>query len=240
MTICFCWTWTGIPETLKELKANQEEEQQLDIGASQNLIGGAIHTDPAELGQGEDLPDHREPDAEDEDLFNPARVNPPHDSSVVAMSCFTNYIAGAMARRLRTRKRSQKTPCSACQDSLVGQLQGTQTETFLQHKQLTNAKVGLTVPSTVLVEAVKKMEQVFNDMQDQLYMDKVKERFLRKLTNSIPDDILICSTGTCLVKKCVVDLFLNIRLHFALRDRTRQIASARKRQNRKMLTFAHL
>lgn len=190
--------------------------------------------DPAPLE--DELSPVQNQEANDVDALVGLAVNLPDRSSVVAENVLT-YISGFIAKKLCAKN----TLCRECQHALIGKLKGTRNELFLQNKQLPDLQGdGLTVPSQMLVDAVQEMEEVFQQSEDQMYMDRVWKRFLIRMTKAVDGDSLECPAGVCRLKHLAAGLFLNIRLNFALRDSNRQNAAASKRQNRKVLKFAHL
>jgi hypothetical protein len=146
------------------------------------------------------------------------------------------YIAGFIAKRLCEKN----ILCPDCNVALIGTFTGDANQTFLREKQHDGALKGLTLPSQCLVSTVLKMEEVFLGSEECLYRDKVRERFLSKMTMAAEGDSLRCLKGVCSLAQCTAGLYLSIRLKFALRDCNRQNAATSKRKNRKILHFSYL
>ena len=143
------------------------------------------------------------------------------------------YISGYIARKIRHKM------CPKRADLMVGELQGTPKETLLTLKQLPDLEGGgLVIPSPSLVSVVEQLEAVFKTSDQLLRMKRVRHRLFQRLEKEARS--LVCPQEKCDPGGLVVNLFLNIRLHFTLRDNNRHFAAASGRQNRKMLKLQHL
>ena len=147
------------------------------------------------------------------------------------------YIAGFITRKL------QKKVCPDCQSVLRGSVDENRRDlTFLQRKQLPDLKgEGLFIPSRALVQVLESLEMVFNNSEQLLHMDRVRERFILRLDKEAASvGLLRRPSGQCPLRSLVVHRFTTIRLHFALKENNRQFAAASKRQNRKLLKLEHI
>ena len=132
------------------------------------------------------------------------------------------YIAGYIAKRLSDKV------CAACKLLLVGPLEGTLPN--LEGK-------GLISPSSQLYSVVQNLEMVFKNSEDVLHMSNTRATFYGKMEKEIGD--LVCPSKCCKLGGYVLNLFLNIRLHFAIKENNKRFAAASGRQNRKMLKLQH-
>jgi hypothetical protein len=143
------------------------------------------------------------------------------------------YIAGYISRKMKGRV------CDSCLESLVGELDGNQKEVFLTTKQYPDLRGdGLIIPSAQLVSVVEQLETVFKRSEQLLHMNNVRARLLQRMEKD--SSCLVCPEEKCRLGQSVLNLFLNIRLHFTLKDNNRNFAAASGRQNRKMLKLQHL
>lgn len=157
---------------------------------------------------------------------------PSEDVSMQEKNILT-YIAGYIARKMKGRV------CDSCVESLVGELEGTQKEIFLTTKKYSDLRGdGLVVPSAQLVSVVEQLEIVFKKSEHFLHMNMVRARFLQRMEKD--STCLVCPEAKCKLAQNVLNLFLNIRLHFTLKENNRNFAAASGRQNRKMLKLQHL
>lgn len=143
------------------------------------------------------------------------------------------YMAGYVARKVRGKV------CGECREVLIGRLEGIPKETLLTKKQLPDLQgKGLIVPSAKLVSVVEQLETVLKKSEQLLHMDRVRTRYLERMNKE--GDVLVCPSGICKLSSYVVNLYLNIRLHFAIKENNRSFAAASGRKNRKMLKLQHL
>jgi len=123
------------------------------------------------------------------------------------------YIAGYVAYKLKEKV------CNTCTENLQGNLCGAEHEMFLKAKMIEEAQKGLCVPSQQLFTVIKNLEVIFNaNTQYLLHMDKVVARMMHHFSkHEMP---IICQQGSnpCKVQKLIQSVYLNIRLHFVLKE----------------------
>jgi len=144
------------------------------------------------------------------------------------------YIAGYVAYKLKEKV------CNTCTENLQGNLCGAEHEMFLKAKMIEEAQKGLCVPSQQLFTVIKNLEVIFNaNTQYLLHMDKVVARMMHHFSkHEMP---IICQQGSnpCKVQKLIQSLYLNIRLHFVLKENTKGFATQSCRRNRKLMKVSH-
>lgn len=141
------------------------------------------------------------------------------------------YIAGYVARRLKT----DREVCCDCREALVGT--STQNQFFFSHKHFANAKEGLVVPSQDLFLAITSLESVYRmNFAHYLHVMKIKMKLYNKL-QSVQCKML--SAKCCKLSEKVCKLFLNVRLHFSLKDNSRKFSVSSGKRNRKLVEFSH-
>ena len=182
------------------------------------------------------LPLHHQDD-DNTALIALAFAIPFQDEVSIEEAIILAYIAGFIVRKL------QKKVCPDCQSVLRGSVDENRRDlTFPQRKQLPDLKgEGLFIPSRGLVQVLESLEMVFNNSEQLLHMDRVRERFILRLDKEAASvGLLRCPSGQCPLRSLVVHQFKTIRLHFALKENNCQFAAASKRQNRKLLKMEHI
>ena len=100
---------------------------------------------------------------------------------------------------------------------------------------------GLVIPSAQLVSVVEQMEIVLKKLRTVTPHGQSRKDTIPDATRQGGElSAVMCPSEQCKLSSLVVNLDLNIRLHFTLRDNNRHFAAAPKRGNRKMLKLQHL
>ena len=138
-----------------------------------------------------------------------------------------HYISACVAKTLC----DNHTVCVQCQKLLAGPLNSKEKDVPLTNQQLpeTEGERSAADPSKVLVDTVQELESIFQQSEGQMYMDKVRERFMIQLTTAGAGDSLVCPAGVCHLKRLTVGLFLIIRFQLTLKDSEGQKVAMSKR-----------
>ena len=109
---------------------------------------------------------------------------------------------------------------------------------FLAAKNYADAKVGLQVPSPILVDALKKMEVSYiKQIDDVMHRPRVKATLIASLVTCV-DESLSCNV--CKLANVIVHLMVNIRLHHSTRQANIKLRDKKDRKNRNVIKFSHL
>jgi len=141
------------------------------------------------------------------------------------------YIASYIAHKVKEKV------CSYCQESLTGDSLRSKDDFFLKTKNYSDTTV-LTIPSSKLFTVAKKLDNIYNGHVEQLlHTTGIKKKLLVQFNKGLINETLDCSNPTkpCKIQETVQVLFLNVRLHFTLKDNTRSFSIPSKRRNRKLL-----
>jgi hypothetical protein len=164
---------------------------------------------------------------------------PPPEPSQDILSAQENilyYIAGYIARKLQSKV------CVHCRARLMGQLSGTDHEAFLCEKQYSAlaSEQGLCVASTHLFRVVQSMERLFQTHASFLFhYEKIFFRLVH-MFEECGDALFSCQQPQpCSIQKLTHHLFLNIRLHFFLKDCSRGFSDKSVKRNWKVLKLSH-
>ena len=143
------------------------------------------------------------------------------------------YVAGYVARKLQNKV------CDPCRHLLSGSLDSTNTShVFLEKKLYKEATVGLTVPSTLLVNALTGVEAVYRRIVEKVV---VGENVMGTLVTTVCSDVDLSrlSCEQCHMEQSIIGLMLRIRLHHTLKENNQFLSNGGDRKNRKTLKFSH-
>jgi len=146
------------------------------------------------------------------------------------------YISGFIAKKMQGKV------CEDCSHLLTGSGRGRNSEMLIVQKQFEGIHgEGLVFPSEQLTTAITKAEESYRmNIERVLHTDKLKKRLMDLLEKSICNDTTLeCPTKKCPVRRLIVRTFLNVRLHFTLRDCSRSFRG-NARKNRKLMKVIHV
>ena len=144
------------------------------------------------------------------------------------------YIAGYIVKKIKLKL------CASCKSAVTGCVTGSLDQLLLINKQLPHCKDGLEVPSTQMAEAVHCLENAYiSHVQKILYQDKVKEKLSVLLRTEICSRFP-CPLTSCQTEGLIVEKFVNIRLHFTLKECSASFSSKGQKRNRKLMKVNHL
>ena len=104
---------------------------------------------------------------------------------------------------------------------------------LLAAKDYADAKVGLQVPSPILVDALKKMEVSYiKQIDDVMHRPRVKVTLIASLVTCV-DESLSCNV--CKLANVIVHLMVNIRLHHSIRQANIKLRDKKDRKNRNVI-----
>lgn len=110
---------------------------------------------------------------------------------------------------------------------------------FLREKNYEGARIGLQIPTGILVNVLKQLEVEYTNIIDAvIHKEGVKSKLVSTLIKNQAVDSLSCST--CHLGHAVVHLMVNIRLHHTIRQTNNKLRDQKDRKNRKVLKFSHL
>ena len=148
------------------------------------------------------------------------------------------YIAGFTARRLQGKV------CQHCSGLLTGTQRAVTSEMLIAHKQFQNTQTdGLVFPSEQLEKAIRTAEDTYRkNIEKVLHTDNIKHRLIELMERSVClNTTMECpeeSPKKCQVLKQELKTFVNIRLHFTLKDCSRSFKGLARR-NRKIMKLQH-
>ena len=109
---------------------------------------------------------------------------------------------------------------------------------FLAAKNYADAKVGLQVPSPILVDALKKMEVSYiKQIDDVMHRPRVKATLIAPLLTCVYESL---SCNVSKLANVIVHLMVNIRLHHSIRQANIKLRDKKDRKNRNVIKFSHL
>ena len=161
---------------------------------------------------------------------------PPKDQYLqAAEDNVLTYIAGYIASKLLLKV------CEMCKCMLTGPLTGSQNQLLIVHKQYEHLKDrGLEIPSSQLVMAVQQLEKAYIRNVDRLLPgNHVKAQLLHILKKTVCECELSCPLTQCELEKLVIDRYINVRLHFSLKNSNESFRQKSVKRNRKVMQMSH-
>lgn len=144
---------------------------------------------------------------------------------------FLSYIFGYIANKIKTKL------CDSCQATVQSTTPvNSNSNVLLNKKQYANWHgEGLVFPTDRLTNAVTAMERVSVANIGLLTQRKVRRKIVQLLYQTMKNKQFVCAVGACDIAGKVVSLFVNIRLHFTLRDSTASFAAKSCKHKKKIL-----
>ena len=149
------------------------------------------------------------------------------------------YIAGYISSKLTSKL------CSKCKSLISDENSRSNDDIdhFIHHKSF-DCKTGLVKPSKIIINVVTELEQIYITYSP-LFLTclKVKHNLLQAFRDNLSVSSNIFDIGTCQtcdVLELVMCIFLNIRLHFTLKENNNNFQmSVKKKKSKKTLHFSH-
>ena len=191
---------------------------------------GSEETSSGEVAADED-------ESKDATLLLVATLLPPPKDSLLQQveNNVHRYMAGYIAKKLQMKL------CASCRSTITGSLSGSNNELLLVNKQFSFCKgKGLEIPGSQLVTAVQVLEKAYStNIMQILHADNVKACLVSLLKKEIIHAVLVCPLASCEIENLIIDKFINVRLHFRLKDSSASFSQKSVKSNKKMMKLCH-